>query len=57
MLEGKDKGIDPKRHKKLNISLWLTNISLAVFWIGLMMAGYIKGSLTLENNLSFNEIM
>ena len=36
---------------------WITNISLLIFWISLIMAGIEKGVLIIENQLSFQEIM
>lgn len=41
----------------LKVAVWIVNIALLVFWIGLISAGYVRGILTMENELSFQEIM
>lgn len=52
--ENSDKRLNTRM---LNSANWLTNISLLVFWISLILAGYTKGVLTMENEVSFQEIM
>lgn len=44
--------------KIISIGFWLTNISLLVFWISLLIAGVIKGQETIPGSIAnFNEIM
>ncbi|MCB0803915.1 MAG: cbb3-type cytochrome c oxidase subunit I [Flavobacteriales bacterium] len=41
----------------LKTGIWLANISLLVFWISLIGAGYLKGTLSFGSDLTFQEIM
>ena len=41
----------------LKLGFWITNISLVIFWICLIVAGAEKGILVIENKLTFQAIM
>lgn len=41
----------------IRAGFWITNISLTIFWICLIMAGAEKGRLIIENQLTFQAIM
>lgn len=41
----------------INTGYWITNISLVIFWICLILAGAEKGILTIQNQSAFYEIM
>lgn len=43
--------------KCIHSGFWITNISLLVFWISLLIAGTKKGVLIVEGRLTFQEIM
>lgn len=46
-----------KQSKIVSAGYWLMNISLVIFWLSLVFSGIQKGMLTIENELSFAEIM
>lgn len=43
--------------KRISIGFWVFNIFFTIFWIALISAGIEKGMLTIEDKLSFQEIM
>lgn len=47
----------PTELKFIKTGFWITNVSLLVFWVCLILAGAEKGKLIVENHLSFQEIM
>ncbi len=46
-----------KEKKTIRIGFWITNVSLLIFWLCLILAGAEKGKLTIENQLPFQVIM
>ena len=43
--------------KSISIGFWVINIVLLFFWIALIVAGYIKGYLVIQDKLIFQDIM
>jgi len=41
----------------ISIGFWIMNIVLLFFWVALILAGYFKGRLVVEDKLTFQEIM
>jgi nitric oxide reductase subunit B len=46
-----------RQMKIITSGFWISNISLMVFWVALILAGAEKGKMIVEDKLSFQEIM
>lgn len=52
-----NKTLIPKNSKIINIAIWVSNISLLIFWLSLIIAGIIKGYYTVSLNTEFEITM
>jgi nitric oxide reductase subunit B len=51
------KQFNPFQSKIISIGFWIMNIILLFFWLALVIAGYIKGYLVVQDKLIFQDIM
>ncbi len=48
---------DVKQSRWISIGFWIMNIVLLFFWLALIVAGFIKGRLVIEDKIVFQQIM
>ncbi len=57
IFSNKDQSLIQKNKSNINLAIWISNISLLIFWVALIIAGIIKGYYTVSQNVAFETTM